>query len=201
MKIAFTGPSGSGKTTLVKWLSEEYKLPWLNGSSGEIKNVRDIGNLEEMGLVQGKGHKEVIVSGHNHPEAAIANQQRILERRTGMMTKQTDFVTDRSQIDNWVYYWMQCSMHVTDEDARVFRKKCEAGLGNLTHVIYIPTMISPIEDNGSRIASFHYQKMVSVIFDAAIKFWDFGNMTNLLMITEKDLDKRKQQIIEFITRK
>jgi hypothetical protein len=196
MKIAFTGPSGSGKTTLVKFVEKEFGIPWLNGSSGELKSEADTTRLAVQGLVQQHGHRAVIVSGHNNPTAAVANQHKILTRRNELMAAADDFVTDRSQVDNWVYYWMQCSMHVKDEDATWFRKECEKGLDqNVTHLIFVPTMLNPIEDNKSRIASFHYQKMVSILFEFAIAHWDFGDSDlKPLMLDMMDLEERKEAI-------
>ena len=35
-RIGFAGPSGIGKTTLAKWISEEYKIPFISSSYSDL---------------------------------------------------------------------------------------------------------------------------------------------------------------------
>jgi ABC-type dipeptide/oligopeptide/nickel transport system ATPase subunit len=202
MKVAFTGASGSGKTTLVHYVEKFHGLPWINGSSGEIKTLADNAKLQSEGLVIGKGHREVIQSGHANPEAAINNQWAILRRRSDIIHNTPNFITDRSPIDNWVYYLLQCSMYQTEDESVRFLEQCKEAIKGLTHVIYIPTMFQP-EDNGSRIPNFWFQMMVSTVFKNAFDlFQNYADIegweVKFLCLHMKNLELRKQAVTEFL---
>lgn len=199
MKIAFTGPSGSGKTTLVKHVQEKYSLPWINGSSGGLKNPLSNSVLAEAGLVVGKGHLQVIQSGHANPKVAIKNQRLILEERVKFFQLNPSFVTDRSTIDNWVYYATQCSLYEKEGVSKDFLNFCIEGLSELDYVFFIPCGI-PIEDNGSRIPNYWYQHTISSVFRGAISLFreQAHKKTRIIEIHPLSLDARKSEIDSYL---
>ena len=201
MKLAFTGSSGSGKTTLVHYVKESYNLKWLNGSSGDIKNEDQQTFLKARGMNVGNGHAEIIRAGHENPVVGVFNQDFILQARLDLIKSNDNFVTDRSPIDNIVYYIMQCGPYVTEKDTAEFIDKALQGLQELTHLIYIPAMLPQIEDNGSRIANTHYQSAVDAVFKMVlIKYMDqlaIGG-PKLLVIDVVDLEERKKLVYNFL---
>jgi adenylylsulfate kinase-like enzyme len=205
MRIAFTGPSGSGKTTLVTYIQEQYGLPWWNGSSGGIKTGEQNNFLSAAGLAVGKGHAEVIRTGHMNPEAAKLNQEAILESRIAKFAEAAEkgesFVTDRSLFDNIVYYLMQVSLYQSERDTKDFIDLAMSAMNNLTHIIYIPTSI-PIENNGSRVPNWYYQKAVNGVFKEVLmmaKEQKQYDMPIILELHDDRLKKRKEHIDAFLT--
>lgn len=202
MKVAFSGASGSGKTTLVKHVSKELNLDWLNGSSGTIKEHFDVERLKiNHGYVENQGHKYVIAKSHNEPEFGKDFQKAVLEGRDKLITENDDFVTDRSPLDNWIYYLLQVGPYSNNEETKLFYNKCLSAFNKLSHVIVLPFLFDEVEDNGSRVANVHYQKMVSHLFvEYRTHFRIMCPNPRMICLREKDLDFRKNQVINFITR-
>lgn len=201
MRVCFTGSSGSGKTTLVHYVQQEFELPWLNGSSGGLKDDVTIDRIESLGLKQGQGHREIIQSGHAHPTAAWENQKAILLGRNNLMNAHDRFVTDRSPIDNMVYATLQCGPYQHETDMNEFMDNALSAMARPTHLIYIPSMLPSIEDNGSRITNPMYQRAVDFVFKGMIEeIYDCGTpwLPKLLTLNVVDLEERKRIIVEFL---
>jgi deoxyadenosine/deoxycytidine kinase len=202
MRVAFTGPSGSGKTTLVQYVQEKYQLPWYNGSSGVVKSEEQNAFLMASGLAVGEGHARVIQTGHMNPYAAKLNQRAILYSRIEKfkMAAQAEesFVTDRSLFDNIVYYIMQASLYETEQDTEQFIREALSAMMYLTHIIFIPTAI-PVENNGSRVANWYYQRAVNSIFQEVLKM-DLTKsyaIPPMLELHDSRLKQRKDHIDSF----
>lgn len=202
MRVAFTGPSGAGKTTLVKFINETYGLPWLNGSSGDLKTVSDTRRLTRDGLVQGRGHLEVIKSGHANPAAAWTNQLCVLTRRNDLVNSNGDYVTDRCPMDNIVYMLTQTSMYRDPKEIETFINMAAKHMMCLTHVIQLKPL-GWVEDNGSRIPNIYYQNMIDAVFCRVIEQYyeakiDWTPKPKLLVLETSNLDKRKELIKNFL---
>lgn len=197
MKIAFTGASGSGKTTLVKHVSKELGIPHFSGSSGDLKIDSDKKYLfDKYGFSGEAGHLNVIQESHKNPEFGFELQCMIQERRAELIRDHDNLITDRSPLDNWVYFLLQSAPYQTDEVVEEFMEKCINAMRSLDFVIYIPSMI-PIENNGSRVTTLHYQRAMDSIFN---KYWlEFKirletNGPVMSKIETSYLDTRKQLI-------
>lgn len=201
MRVAFTGASGAGKTTLVKFVSNTYRLPWLNGSSGDLKTVSDTRQLTRKGLVQGRGHRDVIQSGHANPQASWENQTAILVRRAELLYQENEFVTDRSPIDNVVYMLMQSSMYRSEQDVEKFIFEAGKHLPRITHLIQVRTF-GQTEDNGSRVPNIFFQEMVEAVFDHVINsFYQNDNVypkPDLLILDPSSIEDRYAKIRDFL---
>lgn len=206
-KIAFTGTSGSGKTTLVKYVAEQFRLNHISGSSGDLKNEHDRVYLEkEFGFTGNQGHAHVIRESHNNPELGLAIQNIILSRRTELIENTEDFVTDRSPLDNWVYFMLQAGLYQDMQTCQFFLEKAYSAFSKLTHVFYVPAMLTEVENNGSRIANFHYQSAVDAIFN---RYWPafqhHARVANPRIATHKivdlDLATRKEFIHKVLSEK
>jgi len=204
MKVAFSGASGSGKTTLVKWVAEHYNLPHLSGSSGDLKTDDDREYLASRFGVEGReGHAKVIKESHNNPEFGYELQRMILTRRSELIKDNQVFVTDRSPIDNFVYYMLQAGLYQNDGINHDFYEACIQAMIPLDHIFVVPFMFDFVEDNGSRLTSQVYQHMVTHIF--SLYHYQFqaemsrvNSNTKIHLITPLLLDDRKNKIINIL---
>lgn len=201
MKIALFGPSGSGKTTLAKFIAEEFGLIYIPGSSfskllteSQKKDLRALGYKET-------GHREVIALSHSNPKFGELFQTYVLDRRAQLISREKMFVTDRSPIDNVVYYLMQTVTHITDESftARFIIEAMSAYQG-LTHTIFVPVCKEQkmVETNGSRIDDLRFQRVVSAVFNHVQNeyFQDLGPAT--FTVPTWNLDIRKDAVRDFL---
>ena len=112
----------------------------------------------------------------------------------------TDFVTDRSPLDNLVYYTLQASWNQGKDDMNtIFIDKCKEAMSEVTHLIYIKPCQpdGKVEDNGSRISNKLYQEAVDSVFHAFLPKL-IRQPTKLLILDFWDLDLRKQVVSEFL---
>lgn len=202
MKIAFAGTSGSGKTTLATWLAKEMELPYISGSSGDLKNLEDKEYLKaKFGFEGNAGHSNVIQESHKNPMLGFEIQRIVRRRRSQLIRNNPEFVTDRSPIDNWVYFMMQSGIYQSEAACGRFLEECYISTSHLDYLIYVPSLLNVIEDNGSRVANIYVQKMVDSFFDSSFKAFqktmdrDNRCKTKLIVITMQDLQKRKDYLL------
>lgn len=217
LKIAFSGSSGSGKTTLVKFVHEQFGLPWISGSAGDLKNTLD---AEILQIVWGRekrlpdGHREVIAGSVLNPQYGVINQLLLQSRRTEVLKSNQSFVTDRSPVDNFTYFINQCG-HLPNVDDALCKKLFEEAAFALTELdllVYVKAaqpITTGIENNGSRVDNWWWQKSVDAQFD----YWftlmtqtleeHAGkihpvNLPTIMVINYWDLEKRKLEISKVI---
>lgn len=184
LKIAMTGTSGSGKTTLCHWLKKEFHLKHISGSAGDIKGKSVEAMLvDKYHIKPNMGHTEVIKNSAIDFEYGITNQIAIQNARHEIIKSNTNFITDRSPLDNFTYFVSQLGFHkeCTEDIIWNFKHECFDAWADLTHVIFLrPCQPDGIEDNGSRVANKYYQKAV----DAQFKMW----LDHLFMPLSKNID-------------
>lgn len=169
MKIAFTGSSGAGKTTLVKWVASNFDLQHISGSAGDLFTEKDLNYLKEKHSYEGgTGHMGVIRKSAESFYFGKDFQNLLRVRRKEIILNKDNFVTDRSPLDNLVYFINQVGFHKQCTDALVsqFAKECHSSWRELTHVIYVKA-VQPksVEDNGSRVSNWWYQQSIDAQFD------------------------------------
>lgn len=211
LKIAFSGSSGSGKTTLVKYVHEKYNIPWVSGSAGDLKNTMD---GEILKVICGSdplpdGHREVIRYSAINPVYGITNQLLLQARRSDLLRSDRSFVTDRSPIDNFTYFMNQCGHleDVTDALCERLFHSCVDALEKLDLLVYVKAVqprSNGIENNGSRVNNWWWQKSV----DAQFEMWLDRIMLKLnqktdivpevVVIDKWDLEYRYELIDGFI---
>ena len=204
LKIALTGTSGSGKTTLANFISQEFSLPFISGSSADVKGPDAETRLMDMfGVKTGLGHAEVIKNSATNFSFGYINQVMVREAREKLIRKNPRFVTDRSPLDNWTYFINQVGFHkeLTPIMQETFKEDCIRTMNELDVLIYIrPVQPNGIEDNGSRVANPYYQYAV----DAQFKLWlervFIPNIKGLtyIMIDFWDLERRKAVVKQYI---
>ena len=92
LRVYLSGASGLGKTTLAKLISKELGLPYINTSASNV--------WDEFGV---KSHEHALQLSGDY-NWAHKYQLAILENRRKVLGDNDNFVTDRSIIDNLIYY-------------------------------------------------------------------------------------------------
>lgn len=200
-KVAFSGTSGAGKTTLVQFVNEELGLSWINGSAGQMKkNWQKMKLIEEYGY-PGGGHSAVIKYSALNPEYGLENQIMLRDARHKAIQVNSNFVTDRSPVDNISYFILQVSYLFSDKVTEEFYEKCLEAFQELTHVILVRAVQpAEIERNGSRVDNRYFQRSVDQIF----KYWldrmiqDSVSGPEILEIDFWDLEERKATVKKFL---
>ena len=202
-KIALTGPSGSGKTTLAHIIQYHYpEIKFIAGSADSIMGSSAQGYLFKRFGYEPKGHANVRAMSATNPDFGFEFQRLLLNNRTNTIRKNTNFVTDRSPIDNFTYYLDQVAHNQSPETTDDFLSQCQEAYLNLTHLIYVPS-INPegyVEDNGSRIANIWYQRKIDVLFEHNLThyFIPYSNRVKVLFIDVWDLTERTKLVKEFL---
>ncbi len=201
MKIALCGASGSGKSTLARWMSKEWGIPYIENSAGLILPEEVQERLVRMYGWTKSGHRDVIRLGNINPGFGIDFQTELLKVRTKFINETPEFIFDRSPVDNLAYFLLQCG-HLTDHQ-RTFQhiSNCVMAASRLDGVIFLHTSTNTeeIEDNGSRVDNWYYQKMVTSVFKHVLE--TYMSHIPTLEITMWDYATRQRLITNFMENK
>lgn len=153
-KIAICGISGSGKTTLMKNLSLKLALPIITNSIIELAKKYDQHIMS---------HKSLLDYTRNNPGQADLLQLEFIQQRIKSFQSEDYFISDRSTIDNWVYYSIQNLpfSNNTSIHQHLYSLFIDS-LKHYTHIIYLDSD-RPIALDGKRIDSpflYTYTNMV-----------------------------------------
>lgn len=181
MKILISGISGIGKTTLAKHISEQYKIPFVIGSSKILWPKFKINT-----------HQELINKCSTSPRFALDFQYELLEYREKEMANNQTFVTDRSPLDNLAYFLLQISHNCSQLQTSDYIEACRKSFPVNYTQLYLDfnkdvlAQMGEVEDDGARIINNYYQLTVASVFDNIIdnnlldlkhlkrlKVWDF----------------------------
>lgn len=152
-RIFISGPSGSGKTTLAKYIAARYQIPFIEGSTKPLWASHGIEN-----------HIQLIMRTCEDVKWGLKFQDEVLEYRREKLECVNEFVTDRSPLDNLVYFMLQCAHYVDDSYIEEYREKCMSNYGNDSFVQLVLDCAPNIEDDGFRVNNKHYQMMTEAIF-------------------------------------
>jgi len=175
MKIGICGPSGSGKTTLAKFIAghtdiKNGKINWVSNSARDLFTKEDNELLRSLGYEENSGHRRVIQLSNEKPEFGLTFQKLINKRRTEFIISNNDFVTDRTPVDNLVYFLFQSCSNQPDEIIQDMVSDCRAALGEFDVIFFTPYIEgNEVENNNSRVDSKYFQSMISGIFEDTIK--------------------------------
>lgn len=173
VKIALCGASGSGKSTIARWMSEKYNLPYLENSAGLIlPHEVQQRFVDHYGWTK-SGHSDVIRLGNINPNFAVDFQQELLKVRSKFIRDTPDFIFDRSPVDNLAYFLLQCGHLASPEVTHQHIVRCLEAITPISLVIFLHTSTEPgnVENNGSRVANWSYQKMVTAVFKHVLEFY------------------------------
>jgi len=194
-KIFIMGPSGIGKTTLAEYISKRRRIPFEIGSSKvlwekyNIKNHEDLLNLE--------------------PDVSLKFQYELLDIRRDISINNPNFVSDRSVVDNAVYFLMQCSPFLDEGKCQEYINTCQFDINqalkdpaNKFIYLSVPKEGYEIENDGMRINNLYYQDwLTGSIFDRLIKdklLTNKFNYNNFLVIDEWDWEARVKMVDTFL---
>jgi len=165
-KIAFSGPSGLGKSTLCKFVNQEFNIPWLSTSAGDILPQATKDDLKAAFGYEGTGHRDVINLSSKDPWFGLAFQQAVLRARTNQIVNSSEFVLDRCPIDNVAYLLSQVGHNMAEPAIKEFIQEAQLAYHELSHVIILKYSndIPFIEDNGSRVPNRYFQQYISDVF-------------------------------------
>jgi predicted ATPase len=126
-RIAITGASGVGKTSLANVLAEKLGVPLIPEVARSLCHQMGYQNPTE------------IPDQQSFRSQVLAEQ---IKEESGRST----FVSDRSMIDCWALWqrWQMCSAMTYDTEA--YYEQCKAHAMRYTHIIYVPPMFVPAED-------------------------------------------------------
>lgn len=205
LKIGLTGPSGSGKTTIANFITQEVRkeLTFIPGSAGLMHYPESKNILEEKYGYLGQGHKAVINLSNSNPEFGYDFQFMLLKARREALTKNINFVTDRTPIDNLAYFLMQCSHNQTESVTKDYIEYAQEAFTQLTHLFILKPNENWTEMNGSRVANNYYQHMTYGVFINTYKryFEDIAQdfRIRVVIIDDWNLDYRKAVVKHNLT--
>lgn len=186
MKIFICGPSGMGKTTLAKWIAEQFNMEFVSTSSKGLWKKYMINS-----------HEELIQMAMKSPGKGYKFQTELLDIREKLIDKNPHFVTDRSIVDNLVYYLMQVAPFVKEKLTLEYIDRCKTLLDPkwqcldlLIHIPFNRKML--IEDDGFRISNRVFQECTQLYFDYCLDtHFSFLLPYHKLTLATIELDQRK----------
>jgi len=149
-KIMICGASGTGKTTLAKHISELYELPYVTTSASQL--------WPKYGF---NSHKEALRKCLSDPSMGFIYQLDILTNRRAKLDSLSNYVTDRSYVDNITYILLQMGHGITQGNLEIFLNECQIAMREVNGLIFLRWNLDiDFEDNGKRILNRVYHEMV-----------------------------------------
>jgi GTPase SAR1 family protein len=176
-RIVLTGASGVGKTTLASSLATEIKLPLIPELARQICEERGFKRIGEI------------------PDQE-AFKRDVLDTQIKLEASLPQFVADRGTIDSWVLWerWNICQAMTYDSEA--FYARCrEQAQKSYTHVIYIPPLFTPPEDD-FRWTDADYLKQIDRLIRLAL--YDFNLLERTYTVTSADPQSRLKEVTAWL---
>lgn len=156
MRIGLLGAQGTGKTTLAEALAKQLELPLIT------EQVRDI--ARDMGINSPKDLQ------HDPLQGALF-QMECLRRQIKAEEKLRRFVSDRTTIDNAVY-WMKWHSHKADSaENNKYYRLAEENADKYDLLVYVPIEI-PLENDNFRSINPEYQKEIDFLIQLFLRSRD-----------------------------
>lgn len=188
MKIFISGPSGIGKTTMANFLAKEYNIPFIQGSSKVL--------WDKYGI---NSHKELIQKTNTDPDFGVNFQLELLEYRSKAIEGHESFVTDRSPMDNLVYFMLQVSDKVDSNVTFKYLQMCRETYPKDYIQVFMGLNYDMckqgLEDDGFRVTNIYYQLMVNAIFDQVVSGnWLDIDMSSFISFKTWDFQMKEKLI-------
>jgi adenylate kinase family enzyme len=193
-KIYISGVSGTGKSTLAKHFAEVFKIPFVETSTKPL--------WPKYGI---KSHQELIQKATIDPVFGIDFQFELLEFREQMLKDHENFITDRSPIDNLVYFLGQNSAFATETQTEEYVIRCTKLLDQGSHCIFLKfTPDIPLENDGMRVVNRYYQIYSDNVFEHVLqmyfaKTWSDTHTNKILKIAGWNWGKRVEAVSQYIS--
>jgi len=166
-KIAVIGAQGVGKTTLAKELSVKLRLPLIEERKVcydlGIDNIERVIDPETVSMIQFEVVRRQINEEHYHRE--------------------TGFVSDRSTLDNYVYYHTATLPDCEEIKQHYYNLTMNHFVKGYDVIIYVAPGI-PLQDDGFR----HTNERMQKIIDEHIRFYlsAVNTRAKVVRLHEKD---------------
>lgn len=189
LRIGICGPSGTGKSTLAKHISEKYGVPFITTSTKPLWDKYCI-----------ESHQDLINKTLSDLTWGLKFQNEVLDYRIKMMEENPIFVTDRTPIDNLVYFLLQNTHLVKESETEEYALRCRFALEKMNGLICLPfTEEIKLSDDGARITNKYYQSVVNHVFHLAASMMKNSLIDiKALTLTMWDMNKRQELTKEFI---
>jgi hypothetical protein len=146
-----------------------------------------------------RSHREIIEKTVNNPKWGYNYQDALLDERLKMMSKHDHFITDRSPIDNLVYFLMQVAPHISYAKTLEFIERAKEVSNGIDRLIYIKHHKDlPLEADGARINNPVFQQCSQLYFDFCLDNYFFPSKYPVKVINTADFDYRKIIISEWL---
>lgn len=157
MRIAFCGAQGTGKSTLVPLISKRLNLPILNKTTKEVMDEFNFKSQDDV-------LKDPSVTGVNFQSAMIKSRHDFFmnHNKNGV----TNYITDRTPLDSWVYYLVHNSYYASDKVSKELENIVKDSSQYFDFVFTLKPGLFDIEDNGVRNTKLYYQKMIDSLIES-----------------------------------
>lgn len=162
MKIGILGAQGVGKTALAQALAKELGYPRIPEIAREI--------LKEMGLKSPRELKGQDEKGKTFQLSCLSRQ--IAEERR----YPRGFVSDRTVLDNVVYWLKWHSRRATSSENMAYYKTVQDHVKTYDLLVYVPPGIFLVDD-GVRSTSKEYQAEIDMLLQLFLHSWGQNYIT------------------------
>ena len=125
-RIAIIGSQCTGKSTVAETLSEKLKIP----------RISEVARKFDKSMFVNKTNKEF-----------CDLQRQILNMQLAEEAKHTEFISDRSTVDNTAYWIHNCANIATIEENKAYVEKALENVKNYTHLFLLVPEFYPVDDN------------------------------------------------------
>lgn len=175
-RIVLTGASGVGKTSLALLLGESLGVEIIPELAREL--CHQMGYQSPTEIPDRQQFRNAVLEAHIRAENA-----------------HDAFVADRCCIDAWVMWqrWQICSAMTFDTEA--YYDKCRKQSERYTHVIYVPPLFEPADDE-FRWTDKDYIKQMDRLTRTTLYDWSLWDRTYTIRSTE--LANRVDEVVDWL---
>lgn len=178
MKIGICGAQGVGKSTLARALSEHLGLPLIGEQAREVIKLLNFDRPREL---------------RDKPQVGVTYQVRCLFSQIRAEEEQEPgFVSDRTFIDNAVYFNKWHAHQAASGFACLYYEICRQGVKNYDLVVYVPPEI-PLKDDKFRSVNLDYQSEI----DFLVRLFLQGFPVRSWIKVKGTVEERVRQVIDW----
>lgn len=182
MRIAFTGSGGTGKTTTLKELNKTLKYPVIHEGVRQYLKDHNLKHLRELS-----------------PMDTLKMQNWLLDQKE-ISEKQSDFIADRTSVDNLVYamYWLGREDDMQNLLMHYMKRCMKHAVNSYDLIVVFPHGAIPLEDDGVRSAKPMYQWTIQMLIERLLGQLEGPAIYGLQSLTLRDRCDEIQQVIKMV---
>lgn len=149
MKILLSGPSGCGKTFLCEKYSDFFNISFLKVDTLDIFKKYKINS-----------QLDIIELGIKNPDLTQIIYQELIDLRLSLINSNLSFISDRSPLDNIIYYLLQHSYFNKNADSFIEDnfEKIKTALSTTCNII-LPSNQKFLVENGVRLTNVSFNNL------------------------------------------